>query len=121
MADEDLEVESRHAILNKILQFDVPESDEFDKEISTPIVEPDINTKLEDLVNQESYLLFEALGFKAENLKQLHESNFDSASPIYHQFREKVKNLSVTNVTAERNIRLISDFILKNHKEDKTK
>ena len=56
---------------------------------------------------------------KDENLKQLHAYNLDSASPIYNEPRGKVKILSATNVTAERNIRLISDFIMNYNKKDK--
>ena len=59
------------------------------------------------------------MGYNVQDLKELLASKFDFSSPVYYVFKEKIKSLSVTNVTAERNVRLISDFISKNHTEEK--
>ena len=78
-----------------------------------------MDTQLSDLISPQSYLLFEALGWRKSDVKELVESNFDIRSDIYRKFKGQVKSLQVTNVMAERNIRLIQDFIAKNHSEDK--
>ncbi len=75
LADDDMEVDSCFSILRKILEFEVPE--DFDKEIANPLVHLDINTKLEDLVNGKSYLLFVAMGYNVLDLKELLASKFD--------------------------------------------
>ena len=105
-------------IVNKLLSEDYPEK--FDVELAELAVAGlTMDTQLSDLISPQSYLLFEALGWRKSDVKELVESNFDIRSDIYRKFKGQVKSLQVTNVMAERNIRLIQDFIAKNHSEDK--
>ena len=103
-----------------MLEHEQPESTEFDRELAELVVVLTSNTELHELVNEQSYILFDALGWSQVGIQELRDSIGDLVdSPSYSRLKSQVNALSVTNVMAERNIRLISDFIMKNHDKDK--
>ena len=82
LADDDLEVEEKLKIANKLLSEDYPEK--FDVELAELAVAGlTMDTQLSDLISPQLYLLFEALGWRKSDVKELVESNFDIRSDIY--------------------------------------
>ena len=116
----DQALQQKHKILDRLLEHEQPESTEFDRELAELVVVLTSNTELHELVNEQSYILFDALGWSQDDIQELRDSIGDLVdSPSYSRLKSQVNALSVTNVMAERNIRLISNFIMKNHDEDK--
>lgn len=117
VADDDLEVEEKDKIVDKLLDFEYP--NEFDKEMAEPVVPPTLTSQLSDFVSDQSYLLFHHLGWNINDILDLKKSGYHSESALYGKFRTQISQLEVTNVSAERHIRLIQDFIKSAHSEDK--
>ena len=116
----DQALQQKYKILDRLFELERPESTEFDRELAELVVVPTSNTELHELVNEQSYILFDALDWSQDDIHELRDSIGDLVdSPSYSRLKSQVNALSVTNVMAERNIRLVSDFIMKNHDEDK--
>ena len=84
------------------------------------IIVPTSGSELHEFVDEQSYILFDALGWSQDDIIELRDTIGDLVdSPSYSRLKSQINGLQVTNVMAERNIRLVSDFIMKNHDEDK--
>ena len=119
LADSDLCEEKKIKMLKILVKFDVPalEDININKPIPVTIVE---TTKLTDLVTQESWFLFIVEDLVEEVRKWVlsAEKGEDLQSiESFCEFNEFIKNLSVTNDCAERNISLIQQFIVASHNE----
>lgn len=67
-----------------------------------------MNYELVDFIGNGSLFMFEALGFQKDWLKD--PVNEWENSPAFQEMKEFVKHLKTTNDTAERGIKLISDY-----------
>ena len=70
LADEDIDIECRQKVLDRLLSYDCPDDNDFNREVAKLEVEISFDTRLEDLVNKDSYLLFTRLGFSKEEVKK---------------------------------------------------
>ena len=119
LADSDLCEEQKIKMLQILVKFDVPalEDININKPIPVTIVE---TTELTDLVTQESWFLFVVKDLVEEVRKWVLSAekgeDFQSIES-FCEFNEFIKNLSVTNDCAERNISLIQQFIGASHNE----
>ena len=103
-------------MLEKLIAAPIPKKSDISAEAPTVVNVKDKN--LEDLVTEESWLLFIHLNM-TENVKDWHSANgeFEDLNS-FKDFVDFVEKLSVTNDCAERNIGLIQDFINTSQNED---
>ena len=119
LADSHLMREQKIEILQTLMKFEVPAMEEIN--ISKPIpVTIDETTRLKDLVTQESWFLFLVKDLVVEVRDWVGSAekgeNFETIES-FGVFTEFIKNLSVTNDCAERNIGVIQQFIGSSHNE----
>ena len=124
LADKDLKTEVKTNMLNKLLSYDIPELKGLIKKRPETKVEIIPTSKLEDFVNEQSYLLFLLLEISKKEILLWKEKGIDACeneefSQSFTYFSKCVRALAVVNDRAERHIKLIQDFIERTHNEDR--
>ena len=111
LVDDDVEKDEKKNILQKLLQFPVPE--EFMKgKPKMPVIT--LSTTLSNLVGDQSWILFCLAKVTHDQVKLAAQGDLT----VLDNFKFFVKNMVVTNDCAERNIKLIQDFIMSYRNED---
>ena len=111
LVDDDVEKDDKKNILQKLLQFPVPE--EFMKGKPKMPVNTS-STTLSNLVGDQSWILFCLAKVIHDQVKLASQEDLN----VLDNFKFFVKNMEATNDCAERNIKLIQDFIMSYRNED---
>ena len=109
IADDDVEEAEKLKMLEKLLQYDVPDQFRLGKP-ELPIISR--STELTELVTPESWILLKVADGDVEKWVK------GEASDSYEKFKCFIKNNICVNDCAERNIRLIQDFVDSYKSED---
>ena len=110
LADTDVE-EEKKKMLQKLFEFPIPK--EFMKEKpKMPVITPLI--ALSDLVGNQSWILFHLAQVTHDQVKAAAEGDFS----LLENFQLFVKVIEVPNNCAERNIKLIQDFLISYRNEE---
>ena len=102
IADDDVEEAEKLKMLEKLLQYDVPDQFRLGKP-ELPIISR--STELTELVTPESWILLKVADEDVEKWVK------GEASDSYEKFKCFIKNNICVNDCAERNIHLIQDFV----------
>jgi hypothetical protein len=124
LADKELNVEVKNNMLNKLLSYDVPVLQDLIKKKPESIIEIVPTSKLDDFVNDQSYLLFLLLDISKKELllwkeKGIEACENEQTSQSFTYFSKCVRTLAVVNDRAERHIKLIQDFVERTRNEDR--
>ena len=112
IADDDVEEAEKLKMLEKLLQYDVPDQFRLGKP-ELPIISR--STELTELVTPESWILLKVAEVADEDVEKWVKGE---ASDSYEKFKCFIKNNICVNDCAERNIRLIQDFVDSYKSED---
>ena len=105
IADDDVEEAEKLKMLEKMLQYDVPDQFRLGKP-ELPIISR--STELTELVTPESWILLKVAEVADGDVEKWVKGE---ASDSYEKFQCFIKNNICVNDCAERNIRLIQDFV----------
>ena len=112
LADDDVEEEEKMKMITSLVEFDVPDEFSVGKP-KLPVVSK--STELNQLVGPQSWLLLKVADVPdGEVVKWIKGEGIES----FAKFKLFVKQLTCVNDCAERNIRLIQDFISGYKSED---
>ena len=111
LADEDVEQEVKKKMLDRLAQYDVPDKFKTGKP-KLPVISE--STELWELVGPESWLLLKIAKVPDREVELWRKEKALKSLDLFKKF---VKNLTCVNDCAERNIRLIQDFV-GGHKSD---
>lgn len=112
LADDDVEEEEKMKILCKLVKEPVPEEFKTGKPELPVILR---STALSDLVGPQSWLLLKVAGVPSEEVEKWTKGESSQSLDVFKTF---VKNIECTNDCAERNVRLIQDFVNGYKEED---
>lgn len=112
IADDDVDDEVKQKIYAKLLEIEAPEVFRVGKP-NLPVLSQ--STELVNLVGQNSWILLNVSGVDRIDVEKWAKD--DSAESL-KRFKLFVKNMSSVNDCAERNIRLIQDFVAASKSED---
>ena len=115
-ADDDLDNDTKTKILTKLLSFDQPSNNDFEREKPETVAQISPMSSLEDFVSEQSYLYFSKLKIEKKDIENW---NFEltNCHSTYTKFKHAVNNTAVVNDRAERHIILVQDFIDRSHSE----
>ena len=118
LADKDLPDITKVEMIKNLLINVKPET--FRRGPPTKVLNLDFNSTLPNLVGPESWILFDIVNVSKEDVYQWIKGDSGSWENLesYRKFVQFVKNMQVTNDCAERNIRLIQDFVFASKSED---
>ncbi len=105
LADDDLEQELKSKILERLLDSEVPDQFRMGKP-ELPVIL--MSTELSELVGPQSWFLVKVADVPKEELEKWKRGE---ATQSFDTFKNFVKKNACVNDCAERNIRLIQDFI----------
>ena len=105
LADDDLEQELKSKILERLLDSEVPDQFSMGKP-ELPVIL--MSTELSELVGPQSWFLVKVADVPKEELEKWKRGE---ATQSFDTFKNFVKKIACVNDCAERNIRLIQDFI----------
>jgi len=105
IADDDVEEEEKKKMLCKLMEQPVPH-ELFMGKPELPVVTA--CTKLSDLIGPQSWLLLTVAGIPGGEVEKWIKVDASQSLDLFKSF---VKNIECTNDCAERNIRLIQDFV----------
>ena len=114
LADEDVPKEERDLMVENLMKVDVPEEFLLGK---PTLPEMSQETKLADLIGDQSWSLLSLLEIGKEEVKTWMEADV-SNNLSYQKFAQFVKNLETVNDCAERNVKLIQDYLMTSKSED---
>ena len=92
-------------IAARILTFEQPDQFKLGKPVFQELT---VNTELQDLCGPYSYMLFTILGLNSDWLRK--DPKEWSQSDDYKEMEEYVRSLKVVNDTAERGVKMITDY-----------
>lgn len=105
LADNDIGQEDKNRMLERLVQYDVPDQFRIGKP-EMPVVT--MSTELCDLVGPQSWLLLKVAEVPDGDVEQWMQGK---ATESFDMFKHFVKKNECVNDCAERNIRLIQDFV----------
>ena len=112
LEDKEVPAKTKLQMLQALIEFKEP--DEF-KRCKPSNVQIGETTELPELISEQSYLLFEHFNISRASIKEWHNNSLNTIDVLNHpqllDFIVWIKNISVVNDGAERNIKLIQDFI----------
>ena len=116
LGDPHMKADAERLFIEKLLKFPVPKISEISVEAPSAVIVTS-DSRLEELITKESWLFFILAGH-TKSVRERHTSSDFLALDSYKHFTQLVRNLSVTNDCAERNISLIENFVHTSHNED---
>ena len=105
LADDDVDDKIKTEILSKLLEFPVPK--QFDK-VKPTLPKVTVETKLADLIGPQSWQLLKEANIEVADVQGWLE---DFNNPSFEAFCKFVRGLVCVNDCAERNVKLIQDFV----------
>ena len=105
LADEDVEQEVKKKMLDRLVQYGVPDKFKTGKP-KLPVISE--STELWELVGPESWLLLKIAEVPDDEVELWRK---EKAFKSLNLFKKFVKNLTCVNDCAEKNIHLIQDFV----------
>lgn len=112
LADDDIEEEEKMKILQRLTEFEFPDKFRIGKP-ELPVICK--STELSDLVGPQSWKILEVAGVSVNEVKEWTNRR---AGESLDRFKNFVKKITAVNDCAERNIRLIQDFVSGYKSED---
>jgi hypothetical protein len=112
LADDDVEENEKKKMLCKLIEQPVPEEFNMGKP-ELPVVTS--STELCDLVGPQSWLLLRIAGIPTGEVEKWIDGGANQSLDVFKNF---VRNIECTNDCAERNIKLIQDFVSGYRNED---
>ena len=105
LSDDDVDEEVKKKMLEKLVEFDVPEKFHIGKP-DLPVITQ--STELTELVGSQSWILFKVAEIPVGEVEKWIKGDASQSFDIFKRF---LKSIECVNDCAERNIRLISDFV----------
>ena len=113
-ADEEVPKEERDLMVENLIKVDIPEEFFLGKPTLPELSE---ETNLPDLIGDQSWSLLSFLSIGKEEVKTWLEADV-STNMSYQKFVQFMKNLETVNDCAERNVKLIQDYVMASKSED---
>ena len=114
LADEEVPKEERDLMVENLIKVDIPEEFFLGKPTLPELSE---ETNLPDLIGDQSWSLLSFLSIGKEEVKTWLEADV-STNMSYQKFVQFMKNLETVNDCAERNVKLIQDYVMASKSED---
>ena len=116
LAGDDLDNDTKTKILTKLLSFDQPSNNDFEREKPETVAQISQCQVLKTLFQSKATLIFQSSKLKKKDIENRNFELTDCHS-TYTKFKHAVNNTAVVNDRAERHIRLVQDFIYRSHSE----
>ena len=117
--DKEVRSETKLRMLLALIEFEEPNEFQRCKPSNVQIGE---TTELPELISEQSYLLFKHFKISRASIKEWLNNSLNTIDVFNHpqllDFIAWIKNISVVNDGAERNIKLIKDFLSATRDED---